>query len=28
MVVNIGERKGNKLDRVMPIFQDCYEKKE
>ncbi|CAB3985757.1 Hypothetical predicted protein [Paramuricea clavata] len=26
MVVNIGERKGNKLDRKEPFFQACYEK--
>lgn len=27
MVVNIAERKGNKLDIVVPTFQPCYEKK-
>ena len=27
MVVNIAERKGNKLDIVVPSFQECYEKK-
>ena len=27
MVVNIAERKGNKLDIVVPSFQGCYEKK-
>ena len=26
MVVNIGERKGNKLDRVIRDFQPCYDK--
>ena len=27
MVVSIAERKGNKLDIVVPSFQECYEKK-
>lgn len=27
MVVNIAERKGNKLDIVVPTFQECHEKK-
>ena len=27
MIVNIGERKGNKSDKVLPFFHDCYEKK-
>ena len=27
MIVNIAERKGNKLDIIVPTFQACYEKK-